>query len=238
MSPFLQIISFALDSPNASVNLPITSYIVTRAEGLTADGKPTMRPYTPIRGDEKGTLTLLVKEYATGTMSKHLCSLKEGDTVSIKGPLPKYKYTPNELSKIALVAGGSGITPVLQLAEAIVANPEDKTQVRLVFANVSKSDIVLKEELDALAASSKGQFAVTYVIDKPESGFTGPTGYLTKDLLATLVGGPEQGKKVFVCGPPGFMKAVSGSKAPDYSQGEVDGALKELGYDKDGVYKF
>ncbi len=34
------------------------------------------------------------------------------------------------------------------------------------------------------------------------------------------------------------MNAVSGPKAPDYSQGEVGGILKELGYDKEGVFKF
>lgn len=41
-----------------------------------------------------------------------------------------------------------------------------------------------------------------------------------------------------VCGPPGMMASVSGPKAPDYSQGEVSGLLKELGYTKDNVYKF
>mgnify|MGYP001068988252 CR=1 FL=1 len=233
-----KIISLALESPSAQANLPITSYVVTRADGLTADGKPTMRPYTPIHSNKNGVVTLLVKEYPTGTMSKHLCNLKVGDSVDVKGPLPKYKYTPNEVKKVTLIAGGTGITPVLQLAEAILANKEDKTKVEFVFANTSQKDILLKSELDALAAKHKDQVKMTYVIDKPEAGFTGHTGYLTKDLLSKLVDKPSADNKVFVCGPPGFMTAVSGAKAPDYSQGEVDGALKELGFTKDNVFKF
>ncbi len=50
------------------------------------------------------------------------------------------------------IAGGSGITPMLQVASEIVSNPDDKTQVSLVFANQSEKDIILKKELDEMAA--------------------------------------------------------------------------------------
>jgi cytochrome-b5 reductase len=43
---------------------------------------------------------------------------------------------------------------------------------------------------------------------------------------------------VFVCGPPGMMDAVSGGKAPDLSQGELKGMLKDLGYTSPMVFKF
>ena len=44
--------------------------------------------------------------------------------------------------------------------------------------------------------------------------------------------------KLFVCGPPGMMKAISGAKVSPKDQGELDGILKDLGYNKDQVYKF
>lgn len=51
---------------------------------------------------------------------------------------------------------------------------------------------------------------------------------------------PKEGDKVkiFVCGPPGLYKAISGGKKSPSDQGELEGYLKELGYSKDQVYKF
>ncbi len=43
---------------------------------------------------------------------------------------------------------------------------------------------------------------------------------------------------ILVCGPPGFMATVSGTKAKDYTQGELAGLLKDLGYSLPQVYKF
>lgn len=50
------------------------------------------------------------------------------------------------------IAGGSGLTPMLQVIQEIVKNPEDKTEVSFVFANKTEDDIILRDELDELAA--------------------------------------------------------------------------------------
>jgi cytochrome-b5 reductase len=50
---------------------------------------------------------------------------------------------------------------------------------------------------------------------------------------------PKEGNvKIFVCGPPGLYKAVSGGKKSPTDQGELSGILQKLGYDKEQVYKF
>ncbi len=41
---------------------------------------------------------------------------------------------------------------MLQVASEIVNNPEDKTQVSLIFANQTEDDIILRDELDQMAA--------------------------------------------------------------------------------------
>ena len=65
-------------------------------------------------------------------------------------------------------------------------------------------------------------------------------GHVTKDLLKTVLPFEPKDKdgKIFVCGPPGLYKAVSGTKNSPTDQGELSGMLKELGYDKEQVYKF
>ena len=50
-----------------------------------------------------------------------------------------------------MIAGGTGITPMYQVANAILKDPTDQTELRLIFANVSADDILIQEELDAVA---------------------------------------------------------------------------------------
>ncbi|KXZ46595.1 hypothetical protein GPECTOR_42g806 [Gonium pectorale] len=232
------------DGQTAGLN--VASCLVTRAmlKAKPEDEKPKMvvRPYTPTtKPDTKGYMDLVVKVYEKGVMSKHIDSLKVGDTLEMKGPIPKYPYQPNLKKHIGMVAGGTGITPMLQVIDAILDNPDDKTQISLVYANVSEADIILKDKIDALAAAHPGRFKVHYMVDKPSWGglfWKGGVGFITKDVLAAHLPAAAKDNLVMVCGPPGMMEAVSGNKAPDYSQGEVKGLLKELGFDTTNVYKF
>ena len=95
-----------------------------------------------------------------------------------------------------------------------------------------------QSKLDSLAKQHPSRFKVHYVVSKPGSGFSGTAGFVTKDLLKAKLPPPAPTSLVLICGPPGMMTAVSGNKAPDYSQGEVAGILKELGYTKEIVFKF
>ena len=64
-------------------------------------------------------------------------------------------------------------------------------------------------------------------------------GHITAELLKTVLPEPKEANvKIFVCGPPGLYKAVSGTKTSPAEQGELTGMLKELGYRSDQVYKF
>jgi cytochrome-b5 reductase len=213
--------------------------LITKFKAQDAE-KPTIRPYTPISDpDEKGSVELLVKKYPNGPMSEHLHDMKPGDTLSMKGPIPKYPWTANKHEHITCVAGGTGITPMYQLIRAIFKNPEDKTKVSLVFGNISSEDILLKEEFDKIEKDYPQRFKTFYTVDKPEKDWPHGKGFITKDLLNEVIPDPESGNiKVFICGPPGLYKAVSGAKVSPTDQGELDGILKELGYKKDQVYKF
>ena len=51
-----------------------------------------------------------------------------------------------------MLCGGTGIAPMLQVIKEVLRNPDDKTEVSLVFANETFDDILLKSTLDELAA--------------------------------------------------------------------------------------
>jgi cytochrome-b5 reductase len=184
-------------------------------------------------------MDLLVKRYPDGPMSNHLHNMAVGQRLDIKGPLPKYPWAENKHDHIALIAGGTGITPMYQLCRAIFNNPNDKTKVTVVYGNVSDKDILLKSELEHLENTYPQRFRAFYVLDNPPKEWVGNSGYITKDLLKTVLPEPKnENIKVFVCGPPGMMKAISGNKVSPKDQGDLSGALKDLGYSKDQVYKF
>jgi cytochrome-b5 reductase len=203
-------------------------------------GKNVIRPYTPTSDpDLEGKVEFVIKKYETGLMSNHIHNLKPGETLAFKGPILKYKWEANKHKQIALIGGGTGITPLYQLLHAIHKNPADKTKVSLFYGSISEDDILLKNEIDSLVKDRPDQFRVVYFLDKPSKGWKGETGYISKEFLDKNMFKPsEDNVHVFVCGPPPLYKAISGDKVSPKDQGELTGALKDLGFTKEQVFKF
>ncbi|KAM5354793.1 hypothetical protein ACJ41O_001439 [Fusarium nematophilum] len=229
---------FKLPEPDQVSGLTVASAVVTKFES-PEDKKPIMRPYTPVQETEKDFLDLLVKRYPGGLMSTHIHNLTPGQHLDVMGPIPKYFWDENKHDHIALIGGGTGITPLYQLARAIFNNPNDKTKVTVVFGNTTEEDILLRKELNELEKAYPQRFRAIHVLSKPSKEWTGGKGHISKDLLKSILPSPNsENIKVFVCGPPGLMKAISGNMANPMEQGELMGILRELGYTKDQVYKF
>ncbi|KAK7678652.1 NADH-cytochrome b5 reductase [Cerrena zonata] len=209
------------------------------AKYVTPKGNNVIRPYTPVSDvNQKGTIEFVIKTYENGKFSKHMAELKPSDTVSFKGPIVKWKWEPNQYKAIHLIGGGTGITPLYQLLHEITKNPDDKTKVNLYYGNLTADDILIKDELDKIAETHKDQVKIEYFLDKPSDGWKGQTGYISKEFLEKNLDGPSKDNKIFICGPPGLYKALSGMKNSPTDQGEVSGVLAELGYNKEHVYKF
>lgn len=213
---------------------------MTRFQG--ADGKPVIRPYTPTSDEDAvGHVDFLIKRYKDGAMSEHMHNMKPGDELEMKGPIQKFKWEPNQFEEIAMIAGGSGITPMYQLIRAVTKNPADKTKLHLIYSNVTEEDILLRSEFDRLAKEKPDQVIVHYVLDKaPKSWPKDSVGYISDELIKKWAPGPEKGDKikVFVCGPPGQVAAIAGAKGDKGSQGELKGALSKAGYKAEQVFKF
>ncbi|KAI8825710.1 uncharacterized protein EV422DRAFT_513923 [Fimicolochytrium jonesii] len=238
---------FALPEGTTELGLPTASCVLTKfVDGKKPDGKPNVvvRPYTPVEDPADGYtgyFDMIIKKYPNGPMSTHIFNLKPGDTLDIKGPNPKFPYKANEFDHITLLAGGTGITPMLQLIQRITHNPEDKTKMTLVFANIAEEDILLKDYLDNLQKRHGDRFTVRYCLEKPPMGWRGDVGYINEKIITQVAAPPKQTatkEKIFICGPNQMLEALSGGKAPDYTQGKIGGVLKKLGYVEGDVYKF
>ncbi|KAF8633529.1 hypothetical protein AX15_001334 [Amanita polypyramis BW_CC] len=234
---------FELPDNQASL-LPVASCLVVRSsdpEALKdANGKPVIRPYTPISPpDLKGELVLLIKQYENGKGSKYIHSLKEGETLAIKGPISKFPYKVNEFDEVVLIGGGTGITPLYQVLEHALADKSNKTKFKLLFSNITEKDILLREELDDLKMKYPKTFDIVYLVDAPGQNWTGPSGYITGEIIKQHAAPPSLGDKlkIFVCGPPGQVAAIAGKKNGG-KQGELGGVLKALGYSENQVFKF
>lgn len=233
-------LTFILPGAETTTGLsPVTSLLTQH----TPEGAwiPVFRPYTPISSPTTpGEVTFLVKRYPNGKGSGKMHDLVPGDTMKFK-PLHEFDYTPNSYKSMLFIAGGSGITPIFQLTNAILSNPADKTSITLIYANNSPEDILLKHEFESLEQKYPNRFKKVFTVSKTTSDIEAglEKGYVTKEMVGKVWPGKQNGQKVLVSGPPAMTEAVAGAKGGfGWTQGSIGGILKELGYTKEDVHKF
>lgn len=158
-------------------------------------------------------------------MSQHLNKLKLGDTIDMRGPKGHMDYrgcgvfTVKQMRKpimerkckeFAMIAGGTGITPMLQVIHAILRNPKDSTKVSLLYANQTEDDILVREELEELVRDHPNQFRLHYTLDHPPNDkWKYSKGFITKDMIENELFSSSCDKsdmQVLMCGPPPMIK--------------------------------
>merc|ERR1711977_546247 len=118
-------------------------------------------------------------------------------------------YTPNMVRAFAMIAGGTGITPMLQIIRAVIRGRPtgDVTKIDLIFANVNQEDILLKEDLDHLASKDEN-FNVYYVLNNPPEKWDGGVGFVTPEMMTKWLPKPASDVKLLLCGPPPMISAM------------------------------
>ncbi|EMD41808.1 hypothetical protein CERSUDRAFT_120744 [Gelatoporia subvermispora B] len=206
VSPNTAIYRFALPHPEDILGLPIGQHIQIQAE---INGKDIMRSYTPTSSDDdRGHFDLLIKAYEKGNISRYISLLKIGDKIRVKGPKGQFKYSPSLSRELGMIAGGTGITPMLQIIRAALKNPLDRTKLSLIYANVNPEDILLKKELDELAEKHSHRFKVYYVLNNPPPNWQGGVGFVSKEQIEKHLPPTDHNIKVLLCGPPPMMTAM------------------------------
>lgn len=220
---------FALPSKEHILGLPVGKHMMISA---TINGKLEIRAYTPISCDEDiGHLDLLIKVYFAnvhpkfpegGKITQYLEGLKLGDQIDVQGPKGCITYlghgqfqvedkrnrknppTFRKCSTIGMIAGGSGITPMLQVIRHILRDPTDKTNVVLLFANQTEGDILLRKELEECEKDPRVK--VWYTLDRPESGWKYSSGFVSEEMLREHFVPFTADTQVLMCGPPPMLK--------------------------------
>ncbi|KAF5377526.1 hypothetical protein D9615_005244 [Tricholomella constricta] len=207
VSPNTAIYRFTLPHPQDVLGLPVGRHISVCAE---INGKDIVRSYTPISNDEdRGHFDLLIKSYEKGNISRHFASLKLGDKIRVKGPKGNFQYSPTLTDHISMIAGGTGITPMIQIIRAALKNPSDKTTITLIYANVNEEDILLKDDLEELLDVYGQKFKILFVLNNPPPGWKGGVGFVTKEHIKEHLPNPgSTNSKLLICGPPPMVAAM------------------------------
>ncbi|RWS02368.1 NADH-cytochrome b5 reductase 3-like isoform X2 [Dinothrombium tinctorium] len=216
---------FALPSNEYELGLNLGQHIYL---STYIDDKLVVRSYTPVSGQHvKGFFDLVVKIYFKnenpkypegGKMSQHLDSMKIGDKINIRGPdgnliykgkgkfaIRKNKTSPfifYEYKKCGMIAGGSGLTPMLQLLRAALEDSEDETQFWLLFANQSEEDILLRSELELLAKRHPSKFHLWFTVSKANNNWKYSLGHIDADMIKNSMPPPDDKTLILLCGPP------------------------------------
>lgn len=190
-----------------------------RANGSPEDG--TERSLA----DGEGVFDLTIKTYFPdqnqpgGAMSNTLDCITIGEEVEIKGPTGEVEYHGNgeftiegqrrHFSRVSLVLGGSGITPGYSLIARILLTQGDKTQLRVVDANKTESDILLRNELAQFERDSQGQLKTTHVLSHSSDTWQGEKGYVNEEILQRCLFAPDESNVAFLCGPSGLIQKAA-----------------------------
>ncbi|WP_125133355.1 ferredoxin reductase [Microbacterium sp. 10M-3C3] len=176
---------------------------------LTAeDGYQAVRSYSIASSGAGDRVELAVDEVPDGEVSPYLVEdVQPGDQLEVKGPLGGFfVWHDDDPSPVQLIAGGSGIVPLLAMARARAASGST-APFRLLYSVRSPEDAIYRDEVERLADAG---VTVDWVYTRrgPE-GWSGPVGRVGRDVLTARTFAPDERPAVFVCGPTGFVEAVA-----------------------------
>ncbi|MEQ2201994.1 NADH-cytochrome b5 reductase 2 [Xenoophorus captivus] len=177
-----------------------------------------------------------------GQMSQYLDNMAIGDTIDFRGPnglliyegkgvfsiRANKKTEPNvqEFKHVGMIAGGTGITPMLQLIRRITSDPADDTKCSLIFANQTEKDILLWDELKDVEKNHPEKIKIWYSLDKPPKDWSYSSGYVTHDMIKDHIPAASRDVLIVLCGPAPMIRNAC---LPN---------LEKLGHKKENIFAY
>jgi len=176
--------SFELPSPLQASGLKVGQYIAVRA-AFAGDSK--VRFYSPItRYDTHGCIDLLIKTSPNESlgMTQHIMDMKPGHFLEFSGPKGGFNFDIKEVPKIGLIAGGVGISPMIQIIRQVVYSKLN-TEVTLLWGVEFMSELIYKWKLDKLVKECPN-LKVVYVLHHPPYSWEGEVGFIDNEKNITM----------------------------------------------------
>jgi ferredoxin-NADP reductase len=176
---------------------------------LTAeDGYQAERSYSIASAPNGTRLDLTVVRIADGEVSPYLADeLRPGDRIELRGPVGGYfVWEPPQGGPLLLVAGGSGIAPLMAMIRLRAAAGSD-VDTRLLFSSRGWDNIIYRDELERL--NGNGLTVAHTLTSSQPPGWTGYARLVDAEMLADVGPSPAERPRVYVCGPTPFAEAVT-----------------------------
>jgi ferredoxin-NADP reductase len=184
---------------------------------LTAeDGYQAQRSYS-IASAPGEPLAITVERLEDGEVSPYLVDeAREGDRFEVRGPIGGYfVWEAGEPEPVLLVAGGSGVVPLMAIARHRMREG-GTAPMKLLYSSRTWDDVIYRDELERLANSG---FEVVHTLTREQPpGWTGYSRRIDRELLAEVAIPITNEPRVYVCGSTRFVDAAA------------DGLI-EVGYD-------
>ncbi len=187
---------------------------------LTAeDGYRAERSYSIASAPHASTIELAVERLDDGEVSTYLTEvLVPGDQVELRGPIGgHFTWKPDDGGPVLLVAGGSGVAPLMSMIRERFAQGSD-VPMRLLYSSRAWDEVIYRDELIELAARNDGFELVQTLTRQQPPEWTGFSRRIDRELLESVAYAPESAPIAYVCGPSALVESAASS-------------LVELGYD-------
>jgi len=179
---------------------------------LTAsDGYSAVRSYSIASApNSQGRVELTVERLPNGEVSPYLTQeVAIGDPLEVRGPIGGwFVWRPEQTEPIQLVAGGSGIVPLMAMIRSRAAAGSTAT-FRLLYSVREPGAVLYRDELQALSdqdSSVNITYAYTRVAPKD---WPRPAGRVDAALIANATWPSKLGPTCYICGPTSFVESVS-----------------------------
>ncbi|HET6416576.1 MAG TPA: ferredoxin--NADP reductase [Polyangiales bacterium] len=182
---------------------------------VNVDGQRLRRAYSLASACLPGVpVHVTVKRIEGGRASNQLNeTIKEGDQLEVLGPSGNFTVEPRSVNErhLVMVAGGSGITPIMSIAETVL-RVEAASRVTLIYGNRSLDDVIFRDRLASLCEELGGRLHVDHVLERPPNDWQHGRGLLTGEVLESrlqALGIEDDGvTRYFLCGPTPMMEAA------------------------------